>query len=305
MTELLMQQPVVSDGGGGGGVSGRGEFVNVRRCRSPGSLVARYSAYEERPSGLGLCELKHSKSDDLVLQSAPSQPAEMHHGISDVALQIQKEACVVYEDDLAPMPCSLPVYYSDSETCPAGGGSPRGYSPPSSPEVITAPLPPPPPPPTALKITGGDFQGAGGGSRPASRPVSVCDRLDPEDSIRDIISENDFYRFVLFKRHYQKYLDISQKYEEARNIAYYLEEKYHEIKAERDRLAKSQKDLQKRLETRDQEMLDKEEELFLQLEKAIRLEEDCEKIREEKERMSEWKDRLEREKNEAYRQFSE
>lgn len=37
-------------------------------------------------------------------------------------------------------------------------------------------------------------------------------------------------RFVLFKRHYEKYLDISQKYEEARNIAYYLEEKYHEIK---------------------------------------------------------------------------
>ncbi|RZF31997.1 hypothetical protein LSTR_LSTR012374 [Laodelphax striatellus] len=73
--------------------------------------------------------------------------------------------------------------------------------------------------------------------------------------------------------------------------------------AERDRLAKSQKDLQKRLETRDQEMLDKEEELFLQLEKAIRLEEDCVKIREEKERMSEWKDRLEREKNEAYRQL--
>ncbi|XP_039287260.1 uncharacterized protein LOC111057612 [Nilaparvata lugens] len=159
------------------------------------------------------------------------------------------------------------------------GGGPR-YSPPSTPSSpeITAPLPPLPPPPTALKITGGDFQTASG--RPASRPVSqaLCDRLDPEDSIRDIISENDFYRFVLFKRHYQKYLDISQKYEEARNIAYYLEEKYHEIKAERDRLAKSQKELQKRLETRDQEMIDKEEELFLQLEKAVRLEEDCEKV---------------------------
>jgi len=35
---------------------------------------------------------------------------------------------------------------------------------------------------------------------------------------------------VLFKRHYDKYLRLSQKYEEARNIAYYLEEKYHEIK---------------------------------------------------------------------------
>jgi hypothetical protein len=38
------------------------------------------------------------------------------------------------------------------------------------------------------------------------------------------------FRFVLFKRHYEKYLNISKKYEEARNIAYYLEEKYHEIK---------------------------------------------------------------------------
>lgn len=37
-------------------------------------------------------------------------------------------------------------------------------------------------------------------------------------------------RFVLFKKHYDKYLHLSQKYEEARNIAYYLEEKYHEVK---------------------------------------------------------------------------
>lgn len=37
-------------------------------------------------------------------------------------------------------------------------------------------------------------------------------------------------RFVLFKSHYDKYLRLSLKYEEARNIAYYLEEKYHEIK---------------------------------------------------------------------------
>ncbi|XP_039274939.1 uncharacterized protein LOC111059504, partial [Nilaparvata lugens] len=118
MTELLMQQ---HDGGGGGG---RRDFVGVRRCRSP--AVARYSAYEERPSGLGLCELKHSKSDDLVLQSAPSQPPEMHHGISDVALQIQKEACVVYEDDLAPMPCTLPIYYSDSEACASPTPTPGG-----------------------------------------------------------------------------------------------------------------------------------------------------------------------------------
>lgn len=35
---------------------------------------------------------------------------------------------------------------------------------------------------------------------------------------------------MLFKKHYDEYLDISQKYEEARTISYYLEEKYHEVK---------------------------------------------------------------------------
>lgn len=48
--------------------------------------------------------------------------------------------------------------------------------------------------------------------------------------------------------------------------------------AERDKLAKSHHDLERKLESRDVELHDKEEELFLQLEKAIRLEEDCEKV---------------------------
>ncbi|KAG8256752.1 hypothetical protein J6590_062308 [Homalodisca vitripennis] len=47
--------------------------------------------------------------------------------------------------------------------------------------------------------------------------------------------------------------------------------------AERDRLARRQIELERRMESRDVELHDKEEELFLQLEKAIRLEEDCEK----------------------------
>ncbi|KAG8266383.1 hypothetical protein J6590_073886 [Homalodisca vitripennis] len=179
-------------------------------CRSP--IIARYTGFEDRPSGLGLSDLKHSKSDDLVLQSAPVAAPEMHHGISDAAIQIQKEACVVYEDDISVLPSvlpkSLPVYYSDSETSNVTKCAPMEKS--------------------VLKITG-DF-GSDGPSRRSSRHIGLYDRLDPEDSIRDIISENDFYRFVLFKRHYEKYLDISQKYEEARNIAYYLEEKYHEIK---------------------------------------------------------------------------
>ncbi|XP_075228826.1 uncharacterized protein LOC142328733 [Lycorma delicatula] len=313
MTDLLIQNsPPRSEQFRGCGL--------MEGCRSP--IVPRYSGFEERPPGLGLCDLKHSKSDDLVLQSAPVSAPEMHHGISDVAIQIQKEACVVYEDDLIPAPPSsssnhygynsavvnnntsgnskcLPVYYSDSETysehnkCSSNSSSPSNSYPPHIPLVDKS----------VLKITGDFGPDVPIQSRRSSQHIGLYDRLDPEDSIRDIISENDFYRFVLFKRHYEKYLDISQKYEEARNIAYYLEEKYHEIKAERDRLANFQRDLEKKLESKDQEMHDKEEELFLQLEKAIRLEEDCEKIREEKERMGEWKDKLEREKNEAYRQL--
>ncbi|KAI4471809.1 hypothetical protein MML48_1g12426 [Holotrichia oblita] len=73
------------------------------------------------------------------------------------------------------------------------------------------------------------------------------DRVDPEDSIRDIVTENDFYRFVLFKKHYDKYLHLSQKYEEARNIAYYLEEKYHEVKlkAEVDKYLQQKSQIEK------------------------------------------------------------
>lgn len=142
-------------------------------CRSP--IISRYTGFEDRQT-LGLSDMKHSKSDDLVLQSAPAAAAEMHHGISDAALQIQKEACVVYDDDLAVpssvLPKSLPVYYSDSETSNVAKCS-----------SLDKPV---------LKITG-DF-GSESASRRSSRHIGLYDRLDPEDSIRDIISENDFYR---------------------------------------------------------------------------------------------------------------
>lgn len=39
-----------------------------------------------------------------------------------------------------------------------------------------------------------------------------------------------FRRYVLFKRHYDKYVDLAEKYKEAKSVAYYLEERYHEIK---------------------------------------------------------------------------
>lgn len=112
---------------------------------------------------------------------------------------------------------------------------------------------------------------------PIRRRVAY-DRIDPEDSIRDMVTENDFYRFVLFKKHYDKYLHLSQKYEEVRNIAYYLEEKYHEVKMERDELVYANEQLSKRLENNELVLREKEDEVFLQLEKVVHLEEQCEKV---------------------------
>lgn len=108
--------------------------------------------------------------------------------------------------------------------------------------------------------------------------ISVYDKVDPEDSIRDIVSDNDFYRFVLFKKHYDKYIKISQKYEEAKSIAYYLEEKYHEIKTERDELLAQKNELNKRLESCESLIREKDEEVFVHLERVLYLEEQCEKL---------------------------
>lgn len=111
-----------------------------------------------------------------------------------------------------------------------------------------------------------------------SKRVSVYDKVDPEDSIRDIVSENDFYKFVLFKKHYDKYLFLSQKYEEAKNVAYYLEEKYHELKMERDNLLSKKEELRQRLESCESLVRDKEDEVFVQFERVLYLEEQCEKL---------------------------
>ncbi|KAI5729906.1 hypothetical protein M8J76_007781 [Diaphorina citri] len=274
MTDLLIQTSP------GSNEKFRG-FLDI--CRS--SVIPRYSLDDKSPPQVNLGDLKHSKSDDLVLQSAPISEPEMKHGISDATMEIQKEACVVYEEDIMKPMSSLssnilPSYYSDSEANV------------KSPDEIKS----------VLKITG-DFGSDAPPSRRTSQRFSIYDRIDPEDSIRDIVSENDFYRFVLFKRHYEKYMDISRKYEEARNLAYYLEEKYHEIKTERENLIAAHKALERNLEARDIELHEKEEEMFLQLEKAVRLEEDCEKLRAEKDKMEEWKNRLQRERDEAYKQL--
>ncbi|XP_066991876.1 uncharacterized protein [Anabrus simplex] len=265
MTDLLIQS-----------VTSRGDTFPralLDGCRP--SVVARYSRSGE---SLGV-ELKHSKSDDLVLQSSSIITPDIQHVRCDSP--IPKTGCVVYEDDLVSKHVFPKAkYFSDSEA-----------------EVDIKP--------SSLDRTGRKISGEYSTDlqRTPSRHVGLYDQVDPEDSIRDMITENDFYRFVLFKRHYDKYLQLSRKYEEARNIAYYLEEKYHEIKAERDGLSAARLELERKLETRELELHEKEEELFLQLEKVVRLEEDCEKLRAEKEKFAKWKDKLEKEKNEAYRQL--
>lgn len=104
-----------------------------------------------------------------------------------------------------------------------------------------------------------------------------------------------YFRFVLFKKHYDKYVHLSQKYEEARNIAYYLEEKYHEVKVswfgnisrslqifciqmERDDLIQQRNLLSKRLESNESLLREKEDEVFLQFERVVYLEEQCDKV---------------------------
>lgn len=109
-------------------------------------------------------ELKHSRSDDLILQGAPYTPPDMQHGISDAAFQIQKDACVVYDDDITDHRMSMNFHDSP---------------------IVAQELNPTTP---LLKLTG-DFSSDG-----ANKRCSVIDRIDPEDSIGDIISQNDFYR---------------------------------------------------------------------------------------------------------------
>jgi hypothetical protein len=50
------------------------------------------------------------------------------------------------------------------------------------------------------------------------------------------------------------------------------------LQAERDGLSRARQELERKLETKELELHEKEEELFLQLEKVVRLEEDFEKV---------------------------
>jgi hypothetical protein len=123
--------------------------------------------YSRAGDSLG-SELKHSKSDDLVLQSTALIPPDNQHARCDSP--IPKTACVVYEDDLVSTHV-LPKakYFSDSETEEV-----RSASVDKAPRKISSDLT--------------DVQ------RISNRHVGLYDRVDPEDSIRDMITENDFYR---------------------------------------------------------------------------------------------------------------
>lgn len=54
-----------------------------------------------------------------------------------------------------------------------------------------------------------------------------------KNQVLEIVNILSAFRFVLFKRHYDKYVALAAKYEEAKGIAYYLEERYHEVKVRR------------------------------------------------------------------------
>ncbi|KAK3918824.1 Chaperone protein DnaK, partial [Frankliniella fusca] len=187
-----------------------------------GSAYHRNCLDEYRPPMSTRCsasnshDMKHSKSDDLVMQNSavPTSSSTSAKSKSD-----NNSVCVVnggisqsasdsgFSASLAlsaPVPVLLPKSECFSE-CDSEN------------DVRYQML-------DTSRIRGKDLQ------RKSSHHVGIYDRVDPEDSIRDMISDNDFYKFVLFKTHYDKYLHLSKKYEEARNIAYYLEEKYHEIK---------------------------------------------------------------------------
>ncbi|TGZ52558.1 Reticulocyte-binding protein 2-like protein [Temnothorax longispinosus] len=143
----------------------------------------------------------------------------------------------------------------------------------------------------------------------------------------DVYNERRVSAYVLFKRHYDKYVDLAEKYKEAKSVAYYLEERYHEIKepgtslipyrasyteggrfqarteVERDRLEEARRHLERRLEGCETELRGKEDELFLQLERSLRLEEEIERAKAERDSYMEAQHRLEQQRESAFRRL--
>lgn len=137
------------------------------------SIKPRY--IEEKPR-VDHPELVHSKSDDLILMNGSLTEPEIFHGLSDAALQIQKDGCVIYDDIVPPRNSKLlSAYFSDSEMNNI---------------VEKCDIKPELP---VLNVTG-PFNDIEGTSRRTSRYLDSSDRVDPEHSIREMILKNDFYK---------------------------------------------------------------------------------------------------------------
>lgn len=74
-------------------------------------------------------------------------------------------------------------------------------------------------------------------------------------------------------------------------------------KAERDRLEETRRNLERRLEGCETELRGKEDELFLQLERSLRLEEEIERAKAEKDSYVATKNRLEQQRESAFRRL--
>ena len=109
-------------------------------------------------------ELKHSKSDDLVLQSSPIEsPSE----------------------EIQPRPLSPNLPFEGGRCIMSGGNRPKStYFSDSEPDVNNI---------KAQNVTVHSSK-VHNSTSVSSRHVGLYDNVDPEDSIRDMISENDFYR---------------------------------------------------------------------------------------------------------------
>lgn len=130
----------------------RNTMVGLESCRP------RYRAAEQ---SVLHSELKHSKSDDLVLQSGPGPETPEEPLTRALSPDLPYEV----------MPSSSrpkSSYFSDSE-----------------PDVSNL--------------------GARCSKIHTSNHVGLYDSVDPEDSIRDMISENDFYRYVVLSHFVEKF----------------------------------------------------------------------------------------------------
>lgn len=117
-------------------------------------------------------ELKHSKSDDLTLQSPPVPVAKPDIKSSRCDSPLHVSSSSAQKDDVPSTVFHKPKYYSDSETdLPVR----TSHADRSCKKVS--------------KDLSSDVQ------RYSNRhQVNLYDQVDPEDSIRDMITENDFYR---------------------------------------------------------------------------------------------------------------